>query len=86
MRTAKCPMCQGESFHTERVKHYSAVGISLGPFSLRGRVPVGYRVCLSCGFVAPYVNHSGLVAIRKKAKGEVIEIDEEPHKDEMPEL
>jgi len=55
-------------------------------FSLSSTVPVGCRVCLSCGFAALYVDHGGLAAIQKKARSEVIEIDEEPSMKELPEL
>jgi len=65
---------------------YGDVRINLGFFSLRGTVPVGCSVCLSCGFVAPYVDHGGLVAIREKARREGVEIHEKPSKKEFPEL
>jgi hypothetical protein len=87
MITAKCPMCQGEHFYVGRVQ--SAVNFTIKLrrfFALRGSVPVRCRVCLSCGYVTPCVDHAGLVAIRKQSGREVIVLDEVPGMKVLPEL
>jgi hypothetical protein len=76
MRTKKCLMCQGEHFYSGRLETTGSLGngevsIQLGIFH---NVPVDCTVCLTCGFVAPYVDHGGLVAIRETARKQGVEI------------
>jgi hypothetical protein len=81
MKTSKCPMCQCEHFYKTELR--SPVIVSLGFFK---SALVHCLVCLDCGFVAPYVDHGGLLAIRAKARKEGIEIDEKTSKEELREL
>ncbi len=83
MRTKNCPMCQGGDFFEGEIRTFGDVYISLGIFRT---VPVFCRVCLGCGFVAPYVDHRGLVAIREKARWPWTEPREKSSKEELPEL
>jgi hypothetical protein len=87
MITAKCPMCEGEHFYVGRIKSPINFTIMLRRFfALRSSVPVRCRVCLSCGYVTPCVDHAGLVAIRKQSRREVIVLDEVPGIKVLPEL
>ena len=88
MRIKQCMMCHGKHFflvHLETPGGFGngEVAISLGMFR---RVPVRGLVCLECGFVAPCVDHGGLVAIRETARSEGIPIDGEPGKEALREL
>jgi hypothetical protein len=87
MTSARCPMCQCENFHWERLSSGDGkIVINLGFFSLRRSVTVGCRVCLTCGFVAPYLDQDGLASIRKKARRQGVVIDDELAMKERPEL
>jgi len=83
MRIRKCPICQGEQFYFLHTSSLGNVGISLGLFT---SIPVRGLVCLACGFVAPSVDHDGLLAIGEEARSEGIGIGEKPSKQEFPEL
>jgi hypothetical protein len=79
MNVKKCPMCQGDEFYDGTFGSATHVSVSLGFFS---NAPVKCKVCLACGFVATFVIHGGLVAIRQKArwpwgKSRVEEVKEE---------
>ncbi len=80
MGAKKCPMCQGEEFYEGNIKSFGNVFISLGIFSW---AQVHGRVCLACGFLAPYVDRANLIAIRNKARWPWGKPREEPKKQEF---
>ena len=65
MKASVCPMCGGDWWFNGVMG--KPVTIWLAFFR---RVPVKCRVCLACGFIAPYVVDTGLATIRAEAKGD----------------
>jgi hypothetical protein len=63
MKAASCPMCRGDRWYDGRMAVY--VKIWLKFFH---RVPVQCRVCLTCGFVAPFVDEAGLAEVTKEMR------------------
>ena len=83
MRANICPMCQCGDFFEGEIRTFGDNYMSLGTFRT---VPVFCRVCLGCGFVAPYVDHGGLIAIREKARWPWDETCEKSKNEELREL
>jgi hypothetical protein len=75
MSVKKCPVCQGEQFYRAKLKSFGPLWLRVG---LMGWYEVHGQVCLACGFVAPCVDDSGLVAIRAKARKEEMAIKGNP--------
>jgi hypothetical protein len=65
MKATVCPMCRGDRWFDGVMGN--PVTIWLTFFR---RVPLKCRVCLACGFVAPYVDGTGLARIMAEAKGD----------------
>jgi hypothetical protein len=65
MNAASCPMCNGERWYDGSMAVYVKIWLTFFR-----RVPVRCRVCLTCGFVAHYVDDAGLAAVmRQMGKG-----------------
>ena len=74
-------MCQGEQFVTSTFVPLE--NFLVAPFKMVGVYP---SVCLSCGFVAPTLDHVGLAIIREMAGTQENEIHAKPSGPELGEL
>jgi hypothetical protein len=84
MKANPCPVCQGdEFFDVGMVLSYGAVYIRFGMFRW---ADVKGKVCLGCGFVAPYVDGRSLDAIRRKAGWQGDRMREKPSKQAFVEI
>jgi hypothetical protein len=79
-------MCQGEDFYDANLRPEGRFHNLIVPIGFIRSALVCCRVCLVCGFVAPYVTQKGLVTIRKKARWPWGQPREKSNKEELREL
>jgi hypothetical protein len=67
MKPDRCPSCHGRELYqadgadSEGITLRPSRGFSIGPFRA---VVARFSVCLSCGFVAPYIGDADIAIIR----------------------